>query len=189
MPDVWQHFACCCLATNRPHKPLRHLTDGPMVTSVILEDPRLLPRPASDPRASATSDADAAAEQQKRRAQILQRNNTSIEDLVTECMKRNPQWGRSECEYWAPSKRLHHPDTALRNRGERPSVSELFKQITVPTLILKADAKDDVRRQNEEVAGLLKRGTIVHVAGARHNVRRDQKQRLLIALRGFLTGL
>ena len=157
--------------------------------AVILEDPRLISRPASDPLASGPSDSAAVAAQEKRRAQILKRNNTSVEDLVAQCLTNNPQWGQSECEYWAPSKRLHHPDTAIRNSGDRPSVSELFKQITVPTLILKADAEDEVKKQNEAIAGLLKHGTIVHVEGAKHNVRRDQKERLLVALNAFLSEL
>ena len=157
--------------------------------AVILEDPRLISRPASDPRASGASDSAAAAAQEKRRAQILKANNTSVDDLVAQCLKNNPQWGQSECEYWAPSKRRHHPDTAYRNRGQRPSTSELFQQITAPTLILKADANDDLKKQNEAVASLLKHGTIVHVEGAQHNVRRDQKERLLVALRAFLSEL
>ena len=68
-------------------------------------------------------------------------------------------------------------------------MSELFQQITAPTLILKADAKGQERQQNEEVASLLKEGTIVHVHDARHNVRRDQKGRLLEALNAFLQTL
>ncbi len=157
--------------------------------AAILEDPRLISRPASDPRGSGPSDSAAVAALEKRRAQILKRNNTSVEDLVAQCLKNNPQWGQSECEYWAPSKRLHHPKTANRNRGDRPSVSELFKQITAPTLILKADAEDDIKKQNEAVAGLLKHGEIVHVEGAKHNVRRDQKERLLESLKAFLADL
>ncbi len=149
--------------------------------AVILEDPRLIPRPSGNPRSS----ANAAAAQERRRAQILARNNTPYEALVAQCMKNTPQWGRSECEYWAPSKRLHHPDTAFRNRSGRPPMSELFVKITAPTLILKADAQGDERKKNEEVAKLLKKGKIVHVEGARHNVRRDQKARLLKALKGF----
>ncbi|MHC4147006.1 MAG: alpha/beta fold hydrolase [Planctomycetota bacterium] len=152
--------------------------------AVILEDPRLIPRPAGSPRSST-----AAAAQEKRRAQILARNNTSYEELVAQCLKSNPQWGRSECEYWAPSKRLHHPDTALRSRSGRPAMSELFTKITAPTLILKADAQGADKRKNEEVAKLLKNGKIVHVEGARHNVRRDQKARLLKALKAFLEEL
>ncbi len=155
--------------------------------AVILEDPRLIPRPSSSPRSSAN--AAIAAAQERRHAQILARNNTSYEALVAQCLKNTPQWGRSECEYWAPSKRLHHPDTAFRNRNGRPAMSELFAKITAPTLILKADAQGADRQKNEEVAGILKNGKIVHVEGARHNVRRDQKARLLKALRTFLGEL
>ncbi|MCM2372650.1 alpha/beta fold hydrolase [Aporhodopirellula aestuarii] len=157
--------------------------------AVILEDPRVISRPASEPHSTGANDSAAAADQEKRRAQILKRNNTSLEDLVAQCLKNNPHWGQSECEYWALSKRLHHPDTAIRNRGDRPSVDELFKQITAPTLILKADAEEDVKKQNEAVAGLLKHGSIVHVEDAKHNVRRDQKARLLVALNAFLSEL
>ena len=155
--------------------------------AVILEDPRLIPRPASNSRPSSNT-ANAAA-QERRRAQILARNNMSYEALVAQCLKNTPQWGRSECEYWAPSKRLHHPDTAFRSRSGRPAMSELFAKITAPTLILKADAQGADRRKNEEVTELLKNGRIVHVEGARHNVRRDQKVRLLKALRTFLGEL
>ena len=155
--------------------------------AVILEDPRLIPRPSGNPRSSAN--AASAAAQERRRAQILARNNMPYEALVAQCLKNNPQWGLSECEYWAPSKRLHHPDTALRSRSGRPPMSELFAKITAPTLILKADARGDERKKNEEVAKLLKNGKIVHVEGARHNVRRDQKVCLLKALKAFLGEL
>lgn len=155
--------------------------------AVILEDPRLIPRPAGSSRSS--SNAATAAAQERRRAQILARNNMTYEELVAQCLKNTPQWGRSECEYWAPSKRLHHPDTALRSRSGRPPMSELFAKITAPTLILKADAQGADRKKNEEVAKLLKNGKIVHVEGARHNVRRDQKARLLKALKAFLGEL
>jgi len=101
-------------------------------------------------------------------------------------MKNSPTWGLNECQIWAPSKLRHHPNTAYRRIGGRPPMSELFGKITVPTLIIKADAPPDVRRQNEEVAAKLADGKIVHIDGAGHNVRREQKQRMLDALRPFL---
>ena len=39
------------------------------------------------------------------------------------------------------------------------------------------------------MASLLPDGKIVHIEGAGHNVRRDQKQRLLDVLKPFLAGL
>ena len=150
--------------------------------AVILEDPALV-RPAT-PAAATTQ-----ASPEQRRATILARNNTSEEELVAGCMKNSPKWGRSECEYWAPSKRRHHPFTvALSSTGSRPPMSELLPKITAPTLILKADAQGDLRKQNEEVAAKLRNGKIVHVEGAGHNVRRENKARTLEALKAFLSG-
>jgi pimeloyl-ACP methyl ester carboxylesterase len=143
--------------------------------AVVLEDPNLANRSGTN------------ADPQARRAAILTRNNQSEADLLAGCMKNTPKWGRSECEIWAPSKRRHHPDTALgRGMGARPPLSDLFAKITAPTLILKADAQGELRQQNEKVAAILKRGQIVHIEGAGHNVRRDEKQRTLAVLKPFL---
>jgi pimeloyl-ACP methyl ester carboxylesterase len=150
--------------------------------AVILEDPNLANRPISPPGAN--------ADPQTRRANILARNNLSEAELVAECMKNTPKWGRSECEIWAPSKRRHHPDTAMGpGVGARPAMSDLFARITAPTLILKADAPAEVRQQNEKIAAILKHGQIVHIEGAGHNVRRDEKERTLAALKPFLASI
>ena len=148
--------------------------------AVILEDPRLIPWPSGNNSAAAV---------EKKHAGILKRNNTPYETLVADCMKRSPLWGRSECEFWAPSKRLHHPNNAYRNLGDRPPMSELFTKITAPTLILKADANAEDRVKNEAVARILKNGTLVHIEGAGHNVRREQKALLLRDLKAFLEKL
>jgi pimeloyl-ACP methyl ester carboxylesterase len=163
-------FAAAAFAAKYPDMP----------RAVVLEDPNLGNRPMT-PRAGTNTDP------QARRAAIFARNNQSEAELVAECMKNSPMWGRSECEIWAPSKRRHHPDTAAgRGVGARPPLSDLFAQISVPTLILKADAQGGLRQQNEKVTSILKRGQIVHIEGAGHNVRRDEKQRTLAALKPFL---
>jgi pimeloyl-ACP methyl ester carboxylesterase len=151
--------------------------------AVILEDPRLVPRRPGDTGGRGSQSVE------ERRAGLLARNNMTFDELVGLCMTNTPQWGRSECEFWAPSKQLHHPNTAYRRIGDRPPMSELLPKITCPTLILKADAQGELRQQNEAAAGLLPNGNIVHVEGAEHNVRRDQKQRLLDALNPFLNEL
>ena len=119
---------------------------------------------------------------------MLKRNNTSEAELVADCMKNSPKWGQSECEIWAPSKRRHHPDTARVNNAQRPPMRELLPKITAPTLILKADAQGDLRAQNEEVAKLLPKGRLVHITGAGHNVRRENKAQTLEVLNAFLAG-
>jgi pimeloyl-ACP methyl ester carboxylesterase len=148
--------------------------------AVILEDPALV-RPATP----ATGTTPPTVEQ--RQATILARNNMSEQELVAGCMKNSPKWGQSECEFWAPSKRRHHPGTAAIGTGARPPMTELFLKITAPTLILKADAQGDLRKQNEDVAAKLPKGKIVHIEGAGHNVRRENKTQTLEVLRAFLS--
>ena len=151
--------------------------------AVILEDPNLAVRRPGVPPAGASMD------REKRQANTLNRNNMPHEQLVAQCRKDSPKWEPSECEYWAPSKKRHHPNTAMGSMAGRPAIQELFPKITAPTLILKADAQDELRQQNEETARLLPKGKLVHIAGAGHNVRRDQKQATLDTLKPFLSGL
>jgi len=153
-------------------------------SAVILEDPRLVAIPSNYRRANRS-----LAEQEKESMKILDKNNKSFQELVEQCMNNDPKWGQCECEVWAPSKKLYHPNNAYRRIGDRPENSELFTKITAPTLILKADDKGKLRDQNIEVTKLLTDGTIVHVEGAHHNVRRDQKERLLQELEQFLSDL
>ena len=148
--------------------------------AVILEDPGLVrATPAAAP---------APQTPEQRRAAILARNNTTEEALIAGCMKSSPKWGQSECEFWAPSKRRHHPATVANAPSALPPISELFPKITVPTLILKADAQGDLRSQNEQVARRLTRGKIVHIEGAGHNVRRENKAQTIEVMKAFLSG-
>ena len=149
-----------------------------MPRAVVLEDPGLLPRGG---RQRAGVD--------RMKAQILERNQTSYDELVKGCVEGSPSWGLEECRIWAPSKRLHHPSNAYRRFGDRPPMSELFAKISAPTLILKADADAETREKNKAVAAVLKHGKIVHIDGAGHNVRREQKAALLEALKAFLATL
>ena len=85
--------------------------------AVVLEDPGLVRRPNSAARSGSSEMRD------KMRAQILQRNNMPLDQIVAECMEKTPQWGHSECEFWAPSKRLLHPNNSLRSWGGRPATA------------------------------------------------------------------
>lgn len=156
--------------------------------AVILEDPALVRPAGTAAPAAAPATGVAAPSVDDRRTQVLKRNNMSEAELVADCMKNSPKWGQAECETWAPSKRRHHPDTARVNNALRPPMRDLLPKITAPTLILKADAQGELRAQNEEVAKLLPKGRLVHIVGAGHNVRRENKEQTLEVLNAFLAG-
>jgi pimeloyl-ACP methyl ester carboxylesterase len=152
--------------------------------AVILEDPALV-RPATPPAPAAGTTPPTPEE---RRVTLLARSNQTEAALVADCMKNSPKWGQSECELWAPSKRRHHPYTIRLDSVTRPPMRELLPKITAPTLILKADAQGELRTQNEEIARLLPKGKIVHIAGAGHNVRREGRTETIDVLRAFLSA-
>lgn len=157
--------------------------------AVILEDPGLTPRAPAAAAAAGTT----PATPEERIQRMIQRNNMSLAELTAQCMKDSPKWGEAECAVWAPSKRRHHPATTLGASfgagAGRPPMSEILPKITAPTLILKADAEGDARQKNEEAAALLPKGRIVHIDGAGHNVRRENKPMALATLRVFLAEL
>jgi len=147
--------------------------------AVILEDPNLATRRP----ASVVTDPEA------RRKSILEGNNRTWDEIYAGCLKNSPKWGVSECAYWTESKRRHHPYTASGTAAMRPAMQELLPKITAPTLILKADAQGELRQQNETTAKLLPKGTIVHITGAGHNVRRENKEMTVSEMRKFLASL
>ncbi|MFH5802979.1 alpha/beta fold hydrolase [Alienimonas sp. DA493] len=155
--------------------------------AVVLVDPRLTPWPQR--RGGGNDDGDAADRERRAMRQILDRNNTPYEDLLAQCQRQSPGWSRTECEYWARSKRLYHPHLARRSGGERKSMGELFQTITAPTLILKADASAEERAEHQAVADALAAGRLVHIPNAGHSVHRDELERFLAELDAFLDGL
>jgi pimeloyl-ACP methyl ester carboxylesterase len=147
--------------------------------AVILEDPNLATRRP----ASVVTDPEA------RRKTILAGNNRTWDEIYAGCLKNSPKWGASECSYWVYSKQRHHPMTASGASAVRPPMQELLPKITAPTLILKADAQGELRAANETAAKLLPKGTIVHITGAGHNVRRENKEMTVAEMKKFLASL
>jgi pimeloyl-ACP methyl ester carboxylesterase len=65
-------------------------------------------------------------------------------------------------------------------------IGDSLSRITAPALILKADARPDVRKRNEEAASVMKHGKLVHIDGAGHNLHHDQRKRTVEELTAFL---
>ncbi|MEY7848331.1 alpha/beta fold hydrolase [Natrarchaeobius sp. A-rgal3] len=70
----------------------------------------------------------------------------------------------------------------------QPDPDAVFPEMAVPTLVLKADAAPPVRQADREIASQLPDGDLVHVDGAGHCVLRDEYDRTLEVVRGFLEG-
>jgi len=167
--------------------------------AVILLDPGLvmrMPRAAARPPAEVTrrEPTPGALVMFGEPAALVAQNNRPFDDLVALCRKQTPLWDQLDCEYWAVSKKQYHGSYSTgsgrrRGMGGRPSTAETLAQITVPTLILKADAPPERRKANEEAAKALKSGKLVHIDGAGHNLHHDKRQKTVEVLDPFLGAL
>jgi len=123
---------------------------------------------------------------------LVAQNNYRFEDLVATCRRATPKWALLDCQYWALSKKQYHgaysPDTWQAMSGTMRTGDALAK-ITVPALILKADARPEVRAANEEAARVMKRGRLVHLDGTGHNLHHDDLPRTVQVLKEFFATL
>ena len=123
---------------------------------------------------------------------LVAQNNYRFEDLVATCRRNTPKWALLDCQYWALSKKQYHgaysPEAWQAMSGPMRTGDALAK-ITVPALVLKADASPEVRKANDEAARVMQRGRLVHIDGAGHNLHHDQLARTVEVLNEFLATL
>ncbi|MFB6136223.1 MAG: alpha/beta fold hydrolase [Halobacteriaceae archaeon] len=86
----------------------------------------------------------------------------------------------------AEARRRLRPEIARVYGAERVDPATAYGDIEAPTLILKADADEEEREQEREIAALLPDGQLVHVDGAGHCVFWDERERATEELRAFL---
>lgn len=124
--------------------------------------------------------------------ELVAQNNYSFDELVAKCRRESPKWDPVDCQYWALSKKQYHgPYSTAQSQAMRGTMSteDALAKITVPALILKADAPPEVRKANEEAASVMKHGKLVHIDGAAHNLHHDQRKRTVQELTAFLNTL
>lgn len=114
----------------------------------------------------------------------------SLDELIQLVASNDPGWPSEDRRPWAESK-LQLSEAAIEGfaSAERRDVTAHYPDVDLPILLLKADAASDERARHSDIVKRLPRGTIVHVEGAGHNVRRDQPARTCYHLGRFLSGL
>jgi pimeloyl-ACP methyl ester carboxylesterase len=123
---------------------------------------------------------------------LVAQNNDTIENFVAACGRSNPMWDPIDCQYWALSKKqFHGAYTPAQTRAMAGALSpaETLPRITVPILILKADAPPESRAADLAAAAALKTGKLVHLDGARHNLHHDKRAQTVQLITEFLKGL
>lgn len=123
---------------------------------------------------------------------LVAQNNYSFDDLVATCRRQHPKWDMVDCQYWALSKKQYHgPYTSEARQAMSGTMQtgDALARITVPALILKADAPPEQRKVHQEAASVMQNGRLVHVDGGGHNLHHDELHRTVELLSEFLSAL
>ena len=125
-------------------------------------------------------------------AGLVAGNNQSFDDLVARGRRENPKWDIVDIQYWALAKRQYHgPYSEAQGQAlfGTMAIGDSLRRITVPAVILKADASPEGRKANEEIAKTMRRGKLVHIDGGGHNLHHDELGRTVKVLTEFLSTL
>jgi pimeloyl-ACP methyl ester carboxylesterase len=123
---------------------------------------------------------------------LVRQNNYSFDDLVATGRRENPKWDITDVQYWALSKKQYHgpySNEARQSMSGTMGTGDALAKITVPALILKADAAAQTRASNEEAVKVMQKGKLVHIDGAAHNLHHDDLKRTVEELTAFLSSL
>lgn len=150
-----------------------------LVRGLVLEDPAFPAPPVPPPAARSRAMPDWLAE-----ARSLE-----LPARIAYCAANHPDWPEDEREPWAISKEQYDP-RGIRRPASRPvPLTDRLPNVRCPTLLIHGDAErgstmspQAARACAEAAAAEL---TIVHLTGAGHNVRREQRAAYVAALTDF----
>ena len=133
-----------------------------------------------------------AAYLERERQLIVERKCRGRDALVAERRAEAPHWAEAELVPWAEAKLRVSPhvrEVFDPGAPERVDWAAALRRIACPALLIAADPERGGMVTPEATAalrGLVPQVRVAHVAGAGHNVRRDQPARYLAAVRAFL---
>jgi pimeloyl-ACP methyl ester carboxylesterase len=154
-----------------------------LVRCAILEDP------VFRPRGEQPSEADRQARSEQMRKAMEENRAIGRDQIIAKGRAQHPAWSEEEFGPWADAKLNVKPSFSLVRSPERLFWwSELPKQAT-PTLLVTADPDKGAIVPPEvaqEAARLQPNLKVVRLSGAGHNIRREQFEGFLQAVRAFL---
>lgn len=157
--------------------------------AILLEDPPSWWM-AAPPQAQAPADDD-AGRLDGMRAWLLGLKAKTREELIAQQRAETPGWSEDELGPWADSKLRVSPNVVSVFTGASAPVdwATLLPKITCPALLITADPASGAIVTAEHAAALkalVPQLQVAHIARAGHNIRRDQLERYLEVVRGFL---
>ena len=158
-----------------------------LARAVVLEDPPMpnsLTEPPTGEQVGAWDD-----QWSKWKKDVIQNKTRKQEELISYCRRQSPWWHDAEVGPWATSKRLVSPHVFNTANLKTSDWWQCLGKISCPLLIITADV-DRGALVSEVVASQLKEtlpdnATLVRLAGAGHNIHREQFDRYMSLMTDF----
>lgn len=153
--------------------------------AILLEDP---PARWTPPSPVEENDEDAVDWRAQSVAWITDLQSKSREDVIAE-QRAASDWSEAELGPWADAKLSMSLNVLSRNRAPDMDWANLMQQITCPALLVTADPEDGSLVTAEEAVqlqALVPQLQVAHIAGAGHNIRREQFDAYLGVVLDFL---
>jgi pimeloyl-ACP methyl ester carboxylesterase len=158
-----------------------------LVSGVILEDPPW--RAEGDEIGTPQEQAARAAEWRK---EILDRQAKTGPEVIAQRKREQPKWADEEFNDWIVAKQQVSPEVTQYITAARLPWRDVCARIACPALLITADVADGAIVTPEvaaEAVKLMPKGSFVHIASAGHNIRREQFEAYMTAVREFLIEL
>jgi len=113
----------------------------------------------------------------------------TLEEVIAQGKEQSPGWSEDEFAPWAQAKLDLRPQAMNVMAKPRPPWRETFSRVQCPLLLIRADTALGsivTPESAEEAMRINPRVRVAHVPGAGHNVRRDQFDAFIAAVRAFL---
>jgi pimeloyl-ACP methyl ester carboxylesterase len=157
-----------------------------LVGGVILEDPPWRPGPDEG------MPQQQAARAAEYRQDILNRKTMTASALIAQRKREQPKWADEEFTDWIVAKQQVSPEVTQYITSPRLPWRQIAPRIACPALLITADVAEGAIVAPEsaaEAVRLMPNGRVVHIPGAGHNIRRDQFDAYMTAVREFLAEL
>jgi pimeloyl-ACP methyl ester carboxylesterase len=111
------------------------------------------------------------------------------DEIIAFGRENNPTWDDEELGYWSEGKLVVSPNVIQASDGPPAPWSEVVPKLGCPTLLVTGEPERGGIVSPETAAAIVATNPqvrIAHLAGAGHNIRRDQFTAYVAAVRAFL---
>ncbi|MEZ4660579.1 MAG: alpha/beta hydrolase [Caldilineaceae bacterium] len=132
---------------------------------------------------------DSAERMQQARERMTNFQNMTRAEVLEHGRQTNPLWSEAELAPWAEAKQQFNLRALNRMGTSVDNWPEIVANITCPALLITADVDKGAIVDAEGVAALkqaIPQLEVVNIAGAGHNIRREQFARYMAVVREFL---